>query len=150
MDINTRDFGVIQVDQDSVYDFPKGIYGFENDNKFAIFEKTFEDVSFLYLQSVNNLNPCFLVFEPQDFYPNYEPDLSKEDLELCQVETQEELIFLVISTVPASLTELSLNMKSPIVLNTKTKKAMQVILQNPDYTIKYKPFLDHGKEGSSC
>ena len=148
MEINTRDFGIIQIDNDAVYEFPDGLYGFEDDKNFSIFEKAFEDVSFLYLQSIDHLIPCFLVFEPWDLYPDYQPLLSKEDMELCQVDTIDELIFLVIASVPSTIKELTINVKSPVVLNPKTRKARQVILQNPDYTVKYLPFQQDGREGA--
>lgn len=147
MEINTRDFGIIQVENDAIYQFPDGLYGFEEDHNFAIFEQAFEEVSFLYLQSIDNLVPCFLVFEPWDLHPNYQPILSKEDMELCQAEHIDELIFLVIASVPATIEELSINVKSPVVLNPKTRKARQVILQNPDYKVKYLPFQKDGKAG---
>ncbi len=148
MEINTRDFGVIQVEVDAIYEFPAGLYGFENDKNFAIFEQSIEDISFLYLQSVDHLIPCFLVFEPWELHPDYQPVLSKEDMEICQVDHNDELIFLVIATVPSTIENLSINIKSPVVLNPKTKKARQVILQNPDYTVKYLPFQKDGKAGS--
>ena len=150
MKINTRDFGTIDVEPDALYDFPEGVYGFEEDTKFAVFEKSFGEVSFIYLQSVINVIPCFLVFNPVDFYPGYSPLISKEDLAACQTDNIEDLIFLVIAAVPDSVEELSLNIKSPIVLNPKIKVARQVILQNPEYTVKYQPFLNGGKAGASC
>lgn len=150
MEINTRDFGIIQVEEDAVYDFPEGVYGFEEDIRFAIFEKSFEDVSFLYMQSVLNHTPCFLVFEPWDLYPNYEPCVLKEDLADCEVDSIEDLVFLVIANVSGSIEDLSINIKSPIVLNPKTKKARQVILQNPDYTVRYYPFSSDREAGASC
>lgn len=150
MDINTRDFGMIQIAEDAIYEFPEGVYGFEEDTRFAIFEKSFEGVSFLYLQSIKNLIPCFLVFEPWDLHPHYDPDISKEDMSLIEAGSIDDLIFLVTATVPSSIEELSLNIKSPIILNPKTKIARQVILQNPDYSVRYKPFQKDGKEDSSC
>lgn len=147
MEINTRDFGMVHVDEDAIYEFPEGLYGFEEDKHFAIFEKSIEDISFLYLQSVDNAVPCFLVFEPWDLHPEYQPDLSREDMEICQVDHYDDLIFLVIANVPDSIEKLSINIKSPVVLNPKTKKARQVILQNPDYTVRYFPFQKDGKEG---
>lgn len=148
MDINTRDFGIVQVENDAVYEFDDGLYGFEDDKRFAIFEKPIEDISFLYLQSVDHIIPCFLVFEPWDLYPNYQPLLSKEDMDLCGVDHIDDLIFLVIASVPSTIKELSINIKSPVVLNPKTKKARQVILQNTDYAVKYLPFLQDGKAGT--
>jgi len=148
MEINTRDFGVIEVEEDAIYEFDDGLYGFEDDRKFAIFQKSFDDISFLYLQSVDNIVPCFLVFEPWDLHPDYRPVLTQEDMEICGVDTIDDLIFLVIASVPASIKDLSINIKSPVVLNPKTKKARQVILQNPDYTVRYLPFHKDGKAGA--
>ena len=150
MEINTRDFGAIQVEADAIYEFPEGIYGFEEDKQFALFSKAFEDVSLLYLQSTKNPTPCFLVFEPWDLHPGYHPILSADDLKQCKANTVDDLIFLVISTVHESVEDLTINIKSPIVLNPKTKMAMQVILQNPDYSVRYCPFQKSGEENSSC
>ena len=116
--------------------------------KVGDFEKAFEDISFLYLQAIDGIVPCFLVFEPWDLYPDYRPVLTNEDLEICQVDDIEDLIFLVIASVPSTVAELSINIKSPVVLNPKTRKARQVILQNPDYTVRYQPFKQDGKAGS--
>ena len=148
MNINTRDFGVIQVEDDAVFDFDEGLYGFEEDKRFAIFERSFEDISFLYLQSLNHEIPCFLVFEPWELHPDYHPILSKEDLSAFQVGSIDDLIFLVIATVSTNIENLSINIKSPVVLNPKTRKARQVILQNPDYTVRYYPFQKDGKAGA--
>lgn len=150
IEINTRDFGVIQVEDDTIYEFSNGVYGFEEDTSFVLFEKYFDNVPFLYLQSTQNLIPCFLVFEPWDIIPNYEPSISKEDMAACDVSNIDDLILLVIATVPSSIEDLTLNIKSPIALNPKTKKARQVILQNPEYTVRYHPFNQDVKEGSSC
>ncbi|MDD4565436.1 MAG: flagellar assembly protein FliW [Eubacteriales bacterium] len=148
MEINTRDFGLIKVEEDAIYEFGEGLYGFENEKRFAIFEKSFEDISFLYLQSFRHLDPCFLVFEPWELYPDYQPLLSDDDMEACQADTADDLIFLVIATVPSSIENLSINIKSPVVLNPKTKKGRQVILQNKDYSVRYLPFQKDGKAGS--
>lgn len=148
MEINTRDFGVVEVENDAIYEFDDGLYGFEDDRKFAVFQKSIEDIPFLYLQSTENIVPCFLVFEPWELHPDYHPVLSKEDIEICGVDHVDDLIFLVIASVPTSIKDLSINIKSPVVLNPKTKKARQVILQNPDYAVRYLPFHQDGKAGA--
>ena len=150
MEITTREFGAVQIEEDAVYEFPEGVYGFETDRKFAVFSREIEGYSFLYLQSMDNIVPCFLVFEPWDMVSEYKPLMSKEDMDACEVDDIEELIFLVIATVPSHIEDLSINIKSPVVLNPKTRKAKQIILQNPDYNVRYHPFRQDGKEGSSC
>ncbi|HHU18160.1 MAG: flagellar assembly protein FliW [Anaerovoracaceae bacterium] len=147
MEINTRDFGLVQVDEDDLYEFNEGIYGFEDCKKFAVFKKSFDDISFLYLQSVEQLDPCFLVFNPWDLYPGYKPILSNDDMNACDADTIEDLIFLVIASIPSSIEEMSFNIKSPVVLNPRNKKAKQVILLNKDYSVRYQPFLKDGKAG---
>ncbi|MGI6751296.1 MAG: flagellar assembly protein FliW [Anaerovoracaceae bacterium] len=147
MEINTKDFGIVQVEDDAIYQFDDGLYGFEDVKRFAIFAQTFDDVSFLYLQAIDETSPSFLVFEPWEMHPDYQPSLTDEDMRLCQVEDIEQLIFLVIANIPSSIDEMSINIKSPVVLNPKTRKGRQVILQNPDYTIRYQPFFRDGKAG---
>ncbi|MDF2656583.1 MAG: flagellar assembly factor FliW [Bacillota bacterium] len=149
MNINTRDFGIVQVEEDAVFVFDDGLYGFEESKQFAVFERAIDDdISFLYLQSTDNEIPCFLVFEPWDLHPDYKPVLSPEDLRLCQVDCIDDLIFLVIANVSSTIENLSINIKSPVVLNPKTRKARQVVLKNPDYTVRYFPFQKDGKAGA--
>ena len=162
MEIKTRDFGNICVEEDAVFDFPNGIFGFESSTQFAVFENKVEDISFLYLQSTKDLTPCFLVFEPWDMVPNYEPLFSLDDLEMLQVDDIEDLILLTTASIPDGCVEnLSLNIKSPIALNPKTRKGFQIILQNQKYNVKFQPFLQHEtpvsnscnsdrKDGSKC
>ncbi|MDR2771523.1 MAG: flagellar assembly protein FliW, partial [Clostridiales Family XIII bacterium] len=86
MDVKTRDFGVVQIEDDSVYAFPQGVYGFESVDSFAVFMHEEEAVSFVYLQAVHAEHPCFLVFSPWDMIPNYEPHMSEEDLRFFGVD----------------------------------------------------------------
>ena len=141
MKIKTRDFGIVDVDEESIYEFPEGVYGFEANKRFAIFEQEVgSDVTLIYLQSVDNPVPCFLVFDPTKYCPAYAPEIAKSDLDGFSTSNLEDLVFLVIASVPESVAELSLNMKSPVILDPKTKTAKQVILKNTDYAIRYQPF----------
>lgn len=153
MEINTRDFGPVSVEEDAVYTFPEGVYGFEEERTFAVFRQSIEGLDFLYLQSASALDPCFLIFEPWDLFPGYAPAISKEDLAALDASGADDLILLAIATVPSRVAELSINVKSPVALNPKTRKGRQVILQNTDYPIRYQPFLPasaEGKEDASC
>ena len=149
MEVNTRDFGTIQIEEDSVYSFPQGVYGFEDVDSFAVFMNSEDGVSFVYLQAVSSTTPCFLVFSPWDMMPGYDPKLSREDLSFFGVESEQDLIFLTIATVPpGSVRELSINIKSPVALNPLTMTGRQVIVLNEDYQVKYYPFLASGGAGA--
>jgi len=62
------------------------------------------------------------------------------------VKSEDDRIFLSIATLPASIEDLSLNIKSPVDLNPKTREARQVILTNPDYEVRYYPFQTSGRK----
>ncbi|MDR2088384.1 MAG: flagellar assembly protein FliW [Clostridiales Family XIII bacterium] len=142
MDVATRDFGIIQIEDDSIYAFPQGVYGFEDVDSFAVFMHEEAGVSFVYLQAVRSAHPCFLVFSPWDMLPGYDPRVSDEDLRFFGVDSEKDLIFLVIATVPADdVRKLSVNAKSPVVLNPLRMVGRQVILLNEEYTVRHHPFL---------
>jgi flagellar assembly factor FliW len=145
MNVTTRDFGIIQIEDDSVYSFPQGVYGFEDVDSFAVFMHEEAGVSFVYLQAVRSAHPCFLVFSPWDMIPDYSPRVSEEDLRFFGVDSEKDLIFLVIATVPADdVRKLSVNAKSPVALNPLRMIGRQVILMNEDYPVRYHPFLGAG------
>ncbi len=144
MNVVTRDFGPVEILDESVYEFPRGIYGFESENQFALFSRPIDDITLIYLQSTQGTSPCFFVFEPWDILPDYAPLLTPEDLKDAEAETIDDLIFLSIATIPDSIKDMTFNMKSPVILNPKTGKGFQVILQNPGYSVRYQPFLKEG------
>ena len=53
----------------------------------------------------------------------------------------------LLANVPGAVEEMSINIKSPVVLNPKTKIGRQVILQNSDYKVRYQPFLNKENGG---
>ncbi|MDR1135022.1 MAG: flagellar assembly protein FliW [Clostridiales Family XIII bacterium] len=147
MKINTRDFGVIEFDENAVYSFPRGVYGFEDVDSFVAFMHEEDGFSFVYLQAVKSQTPCFLVFSPWELLHAYAPEVEKDDLASLGVESCKDLIFLTIATVPPDdIRQLSINIKSPVVLNPKSMIGRQVILLNDDYPVKYYPFCD----GKGC
>lgn len=147
MELRTRNFGIVEIQEDAIYKFPVGLYGFEECKEFAVFQHDYDDdLSLLYLQNTADIFPSFLVFEPWDMFEGYAPKMLPEDLKACKVKSEDDLIFLSIATLPASIEDLSLNIKSPVVLNPKTREARQVILTNPDYEVRYYPFQTSGRK----
>ncbi|MEI8217041.1 MAG: flagellar assembly protein FliW [Eubacteriales bacterium] len=138
--LKTRDFGSIELPIEAIYQFPQGLYGFDSEKEFALFTRLVDDVNFLYLQSTNEPSLCFFVVEPWDLFPSFEPELSSEELKDLDVESVEELIFLSIAAIPSNVKDMTLNIKSPIVLNPVSQKGMQLILHNVDYKVRFQPF----------
>lgn len=137
--INTRDFGEIDISPDEVISFPNGIYAFEDDHRFVLISPCGENKYPMWLQSLDNENLCFIVFDPRDFAGDYSVALDGETLEALGAESGFAPDYLVIAVIPDEYVNTTVNMKSPIVVNSEKRTAVQIIAQE-SYPIKYPAF----------
>ena len=144
--LNTAVFGEIDVAPEDIFHLPDGLYGFECASDYALITKQDEDVTLMWLQAVGSTAPCFVVFDPFAVAEGYAPKLEDADMNRLEAASQDDLRFLVIAVVPDDISRISVNLKSPVVVNKKTGKARQVILANQDYPIKYFLFGEFGQE----
>lgn len=127
MKIETRDFGTMEVSENQILEFPNGIYAFEDARRFAFIE--LEKGQFpAWLQCIDSVKPCFIVFDPWLICKDYEITLNSGEKAMLEVDEKTNLEVLCIARVPEDFKETTVNLKSPIVINMDTKKAMQVIL----------------------
>ena len=64
MEIMTRDFGKVNVDESKIFNFPSGLFAFEECRQFALLSPLGDGVYPMWLQSTENVTPCFIVFDP--------------------------------------------------------------------------------------
>ena len=143
--INTAVLGEIDVSPENIFNLPDGIYGFERESDYALITKQDEDITLMWFQAVGADAPCFVVFNPFDIIEGYDPKLEDADLRRLGAASAGDLFFLVIAVVPEDISKITVNLKSPIVINRREKKARQVILTNPDYPIRHFIF-EEGQE----
>ena len=148
MIINTRDFGEIEVSKDELITFPDGIFAFEQEREFALISPLNtedEDVYPKWLQSANDLAPCFIVFDPTVVDANYTVTLERAEQKLLKLDSDSadinSVTVLVIATVPDDFAKTTLNMKAPIVINRENNLATQVILP-ADYDFKHPLYIE--------
>lgn len=145
MVIETRDLGFVEIAEADIIRFPHGLYGFEDARRFVLLGNTDGEPSpFLWLQSADSREPRFAVVDPRVFFGGYDPHLCEEDREAIGLTSDEYLRYVVIATVPRNVTGTSLNLRSPIVINSEANVAMQVILEDPAYPIRYYVFPQAG------
>lgn len=142
MIIKTRDFGEEEISEDVIIDFPNGVYAFEENKRFVLLSPCGEDKYPMWLQSVDNPNLCFIVFDPKEFVPDYSVELDRETKELLEA-NGEELDLLCMAVVPDEYINTTLNLKSPIVINSTAKKGVQVIAAE-NYPLKFPAFKKEG------
>lgn len=142
MIIKTRDFGEEEISEEVIIDFPNGVYAFEDDHRFVLLSPCGEDKYPMWLQSVDNPELCFIVFEPREFVPDYSVELDKETKALLETDSA-ELDFLCMAVVPDEYINTTINLKSPIVINSAAKKGVQVIAAE-NYPLKFPAFKKEG------
>ncbi len=142
MIIKTRDFGEEEISEGVIIDFPNGVYAFEENKRFVLLSPCGEDKYPMWLQGVDNPNLCFIVFDPREFVPDYSVELDKETKELLKADGA-ELDLLCMAVVPDEYINTTLNLKSPIVINSETKKGVQVIAAE-NYPLKFPAFKKEG------
>jgi flagellar assembly factor FliW len=126
MNIKTRDFGNIAVNEEDEITLTCGMYGFDEYKKYVILKDSPED-DVMYLQSLDNTDLSFVLIDPYAVAEGFNPSVNEEDLKDLETDSESELKFLVIAIIKENIKDSVVNLKSPIAINPKTRKAKQVI-----------------------
>lgn len=135
----TKFFGTIDIEDDKIINFPSGIIGFEGLTKFAlIFDSEREERSKIsWLQSMEEPLMVLPVINPIDICEEYTPTIEDELLKAIGDPADADVLIFVSMTIPSDITKMTANLKAPFIINTANKKAMQIIVENQNYEIKY-------------
>lgn len=140
MKVKTTRFGTLEIDENKLITFPGGIPGFENLRRFFILpvEGT-QDIQ--WLQAVEEPEVALLVIDPFKFFKGYSvdiPEIARKELEIK--EPSEALVLTTITVPRDNPGGTTANLVAPIVINTRLKRAKQVILNGSPYTTRHRLF----------
>lgn len=151
MKVNTRVFGEVNISEDKIITFTKGIIGFPELTKFALIhdEEKGVDAGIRWLQSMDEPGFAMPVMDPLVVQPDYNPEVEDELLGELGELNSDNLLVLVTVTVPSDLTKMTVNLKGPVVINSQTRRACQVIVEGDVYSVKFPIYdiLQAGKAG---
>ena len=142
--VRTRDFDEIQVTDKDIITFPNGIFAFEEYKQYIILSPLGNGKYPMWLQSVENPELCFILFNPLEFCPQYRVTVDDAEVSPLELDADEQTSFYVIAVIPENHLDATVNLKSPIIVNTKNNKAVQVIVAD-DYPIKFPVFAKGGQ-----
>jgi len=136
--IETSKFGKVTYNNEDVIKFVKPVLGFNDLTEYILISRA-ESEPFKWLQSLEDESVCFVLIDPRLVVNQYTVDVSSHDIKLLDgSEEQGDYQIYVIVTVPNGHPEqISINLKGPIVVNAVQLKALQMVLNNPDYDIRY-------------
>ncbi|MFM6926939.1 MAG: flagellar assembly protein FliW [Bdellovibrio sp.] len=135
MIISTSRFGQVELKQEDVLNFPEGLLGFADLRKFVLLDDPNDEI-FAWLQSCEAAQIAFPVLEPELFAANYKANLTKGDMEALKMTAQDKARYFSIVTIPDDPTQMTANLKAPVVINVAEKTARQCVLQDNNLAIR--------------
>ena len=127
--VKTLLFGDIEVDDEYKIEFVSPILGFEEEREFVLIKEK-EDSPFLWLQSLKTPELAFLLIDPFIFFPEYV-------VELDDSYRDRSIVIYVIVTLNEDFRLSTANLVAPIIIDTESRKAYQVVLENSPYTTRH-------------
>ncbi|CDQ39004.1 MULTISPECIES: flagellar assembly protein FliW [Virgibacillus] len=130
--VDTKYFGQTEIDPAHVIVFQNGIPGFNQDNQFILLD--FPDHSlFQILQSIDTRDTAFFVINPYSLFHHYEFRLDDSSIETLQLSNEEDIVVLSIVTLKRPFATSTVNLKAPIIINSKRNLGKQYIINAVEY-----------------
>lgn len=139
MNIKTKAFGEVEIAEDKIITFENGIIGFPELRRFTLLhdEDRGAGAGIRFLQSVDEAGFAMPVMDPLLVNSDYDPEVDDELLHSLGDLTDENILVLVTVTIPSDLTQMSVNLQGPIIINVEERKACQLIVEGSAYPVKY-------------
>jgi len=134
MNVNTTRFGMLEVRDDETLYFPEGIPGVETVQEYCLVPHA-PDSPFTWLQAVSLPPLAFVLIDPFQFYPHYDLTISDADTEALDLHGIEDVRIYVIVTFSAA--GMTANLAGPIVVNTRTRCARQLVVSSGKYSCRH-------------
>ena len=141
MKIKTTRFGELEVDKKDIINFKEGLLGFDTLTKFFVVDPG-DQTLILWLQSVEDASTAFPMIGPKIFQADYSVKLLPAELTSLEIESLSEASVYTILTIPQTVTEMSANLKAPIIINNKTKIARQIVLQDSKLEVRFQMYKE--------
>ncbi len=137
MKMQTKHFGEIDIDPNNIIIFKEGLPGFEQIRKMIVINHPDEDTPFQWLQSVDEPQITFVIIDPRVFFNDYIVNISESDVAALKIEDPSDVLIFSLVVVPEEVTNMTANLKAPILINIKNNTGKQVVLEEERYPLKY-------------
>lgn len=133
--IQTSRFGRVEITEHDIIFFPEGLLGFSDYHQFVLLDDPNDEI-FAWLQSCEQAGLAFPVLEPELFVEQYSYKLSKNDLELLKIKSTDGTRSFSIITIPEDPTQMTANLKAPLIINVDGRVGRQTVMQDNHLAIK--------------
>jgi flagellar assembly factor FliW len=140
MKVKTSRFGEVEVDEQRLIEFPKGLLGFPKYTRYVLIQPN-EEGYFFWLQSVDAPELAFVVTDPAIFVPDYEVPLKPDQLAELGADDPSEVQVLTIVNKRGSV--LTGNLQGPLVVHMHRRVGEQLVLADRRFSTRV-PLLELG------
>ena len=138
IDIERLGLTNVSVDPETLFSFPEGIAGFEQCKRFKLFHEEGKATVF-WLQSIDETSVMFPIVAPETLDIEYQIELSDADCALIEVQDSSDVaVVVIVYRNEADGGKIAANTRSLVILNLKTRKGMQKVLQDVHPTLLYR------------
>ena len=136
VEVITSRFGTIEVPEERVFFFPRGLIGFEHLKRYARLDST-KGPSVQWLQALDDPETAFLVSDPTTYIPSFELKLRESDASraLSQSIDLQRLEMLTILHVDRESRSLHVHVQAPLLLDPESRKGVQVVTDAENATV---------------
>lgn len=139
--INTSRFGRVEVNDDRIITFSKGILGFPRHKQYVLLEPS-EDSHFYWLQATDRADLAFVVTDPSLFISSYRVPLKSDQMtELGIFAIHQAQVFVIVNKHGSMLTG---NLQGPLVINVQRRIGEQLVLSDRRFTTRA-PLVEVGE-----
>ncbi len=140
--VPSQALGAVEIATDSVITVCEPLAGFPDCAGYALVEHVKRDgrpsASVFWLQAVERPFHAFVVTDPWGVFPEYSPEIADADATDLGLENFEDARVFAILTVPGNPSEITVNLRAPIVVNMALRRAKQVVLLNDEYHTRHR------------
>jgi flagellar assembly factor FliW len=135
-EVVTSRFGTIEVPEERIFHFPRGLIGFEHLKKYARLDST-KGPAIQWLQAVDDPDTAFLVSEPTNYLSSFELRICESDAsqalrEGLDLETLETLTILHVNRAE---NRIHVHVQAPLLLDPVSRKGVQVLTDAESPTV---------------
>lgn len=141
VELNTRQFGPVTIDETKIITLPKGMPGFNGFKKYVILDH--DDIRpFHSFQCVDDDKLAFIIMDPFLFKADYDVDVDPTILEMnwSNEEKEDLFIYVIINATDPDPKKMTANLMGPLLINIKRNEGVQMMVGDRGYSNKYMIF----------
>ncbi len=108
--------------------------GFPERRHFALVQLD-DDGVLCSMTSLDEPDLRFLVVPPGRFFPDYAPEVEDDVLEDLEIESEDDVLLLVVLNAGGSLATTTANLAAPVLVNPTTRRGGQIVLDRPGLSV---------------